>query len=433
MKRKFNRKLGLTLVILFIVSILIFISKPVKDESESIVKNKIQSISVKAKGNANYYNDIDGNYYVDPMFTTPATDDTRAINKAIKHASQKGIKEVKIPSGKYLIHAEGKRVIHEFELATHGGIQLESNITLKMSDDTTLVTNTTNRSGYSLIVVDRKENVEIIGGNLIGDMNTHPAGVHNYCYGITIANASENILIKDVNITEMEDDGIMISDYTKNLSGGKRTKNVEIKNVKSHNNGRQGLTISTGSDIKVSDSEFSNQRKHAPMSGIDIELESYDHIGVENIEIVRNTFENNAFAGVIFSDVFNDQPGTMSKNIEISNNKFIDNRIGAQISGKVDTAEMSNNYVAIDHLVKEFSTGIGSISPESKNLIISNNTVVSENNENYSIGITSASPKTVISNNKLTGQRVGLAIYKGKPTLINNVIKDSIDSDLERH
>ncbi len=429
MKREFNKKLGLVLSVLFISLLIVLISSVMSTS----VENETESVIVKAKANANYYNDIDGNYYVDPMFTTPATDDTRAINKAIKHAKQKGIKEVNIPSGKYLINAEGEKLTQKFELAINGGIQLESNITLKMQDDTVLVTNTTNNSGYSLIVVDRKENVEIIGGNLIGDMNTHPADKHNYCYGITIANASENILIKDVTITEMEDDGIMIADYTEELSGGKRTKEVEINNVKIHNNGRQGLTISTGSDIKVVDSEFSNQRKHSPMSGIDIELESYDHIGVENIEIVGNTFENNGFSGVIFSDMYNNEPDAMSKNIQINDNKFIDNRIGAQISGKVDTAEMSNNYVTIDHPVEEFSTGIGSTSLETKNLTISNNTIVSEDNENYSVGITSSSPATVISNNKLTGQRIGLMIYDGAPTLIDNIIENSIESDLEEY
>ena len=59
--------------------------------------------------------------------------------------------------------------------------------------------------------------------------------------------------------------------------------------------------------------------------------------------------------------------------------------------------------------------------------------VVSEDNENYSFGITSASPETVISNNKLIGQRVGLVIYYGDPTLTNNVIENSIESDLEEY
>lgn len=403
--------------------------KPVEEVVES--KDGVQVSDFGVVANANFYNPKNGSYYADQAFSIPSTDDTVAINEAIQYASQNGIKDVYIPAGNYLIDPEGKSQ-SEWQKGFNSGIQLESNMNLRMSDDTKIVTNTVDAIGYGLISLNQKENVQIIGGNLVGDMKTHPADKHNYCYGITIANASKNVVVKDINITEMEDDGIMIVDYTESLSSGKRTEGVEVRNVKSHNNGRQGLTISTGSDIKVIDSEFSNQRKHSPMSGIDIELESYDHTGVENVEISGNTFEGNSYSGVVFSNMFNEKAGTMSKNLKLTGNNISNSRFGIIASGKADGLEISNNKVDIDHLANEFSAGVGSTSEESKRVTINNNTVVSKNKSNYSLGVISISPQTSINNNNLTGQRIGLAIYGGEPTLSENMISNYIELAIQR-
>ncbi len=403
--------------------------QPTEDVVDSEGGVKVSDFGVVA--NANFYNPANGSYYADKAFKTPATDDTVAINEAVQYASKNGIKDVFIPSGNYLIDPEGKSE-SMWEKGFNSGIQLESNMTLRMSKDTKIVTNTVNAPGYGLISLNQKENVQIIGGNLVGDMKTHPSGKHNYCYGITIANASKNVVVKDTNITEMEDDGIMIVDYTESLSGGERTENVEISNVKSHNNGRQGLTISTGSNIKVLDSEFSNQTKHAPMSGIDIELESYGHVGVENIEISGNTFKDNSYSGVVFSNMFNDKPGTMSKNLKLTKNNVSNSRFGIIASGKADGLEISNNKIDIDHLTNEYSVGVGSTSEQSNDVSIKSNTVVSKNKKNYSLGAISISPGTSISNNSLTGQRIGMAIYGGNPTLSENTIANYIELAIQR-
>lgn len=406
-----------------------------EDTSSDVeIGNEVDAREFGAKADANYYNPKDGSYYVDSSFSTPATDDTEAINKAIAYASENGIRDVYIPSGKYLINPLGEDIAYVFQKATKGGIQLESNISLRMSNDTTLVMNTVYDSGYALIVVNQKENVEIIGGNLVGDIKTHPSGdnYHNYCYGINIVNASKDVLVKDVNITQMEDDGIMIVDYLEHLSDSRRIENVEIRNVKSHGNGRQGLTISTGTNIGVYDSEFSNQKKHLPMSGIDIELESYDHIGVKDVVIEGNTFNDNAYSGIVFSDMFNDKPGSMSENVKISRNNLANNRFGVIVAGQVDGLEISKNNVKIDHMIDEFSAGLGSTSEESKNVKIEDNKVISQNSKNYSLGIINISPSTTISNNSLEGQRIGLVLYGEGATLIDNMIANYIDLGIQQ-
>jgi hypothetical protein len=384
----------------------------------------INVVDFGAVANANYYNPSNGNYYTDASFTTPATDATEAINKAIKHASQNGIQKVVIPNGNYLIKTEGVSNGYVADYTLNGGIQLESNMTLEMSSGTTLVTNTVNKNGYSFITLNSKENVKIIGGKIVGDKDTHPANTHDYCYGITVADASRNVLIEGVEITKIEDDGIMIADYSRESGGGNRVSDVVVRNVKSHNNGRQGLTIASGSNIKILNSEFSNQTKHDPKSGIDIEIESYDHIGVKNIEISGNKFEGNAFSGVLFSNMFNDRPGSMSQNISINGNTISGSRHGILAEGKAEGLDMSNNNITVNNLnLSQSSVGVGTLSQESKNVVISGNVVNSDDTKVHSsTGVYSTTPATTISGNTLTGQNVAMMLSGSGEQVLNNKI-----------
>lgn len=376
-----------------------------------------------AKADANYYNPRDGKYYKYSDFSVPATDDTEAINTAIKYASSKDIKDVYMPEGNFLINPVGTRVSHDFEYAVNGGIQLESNINLMMHGNTKLLMNTAYEPGYSMITIDKKENVKVLGGILIGDINSHPSDTHTYCHGITIAHASQNVLIANTEVRNMEDDGIMIADYLEHLSDAKKTSGIEIRNVKSHNNGRQGLTISTGSDMKIVDSEFSNQRKHSPMSGIDIELESFDHRGVRNIQIIGNTFSNNKYSGIVISDSFNDRPNTMSENIMINENTITNSRFGVISPGKVTKLDISNNKIDMQHLAKEFTVAIGSTSKASKEVTIKNNEITSSDPRNKSIGIMNISPETDITGNIIQGQKEALWLNGNEGRVYNNRVK----------
>lgn len=378
-----------------------------------------------AVADANYYNASNGNYYSDAAFSKPATDATQAINSAIKHASKNGIHKVVIPSGNYLIKAEGVSATGiEADYAKTGGILLESNMTLEMSNSTVLVTNTVYKPGYSLITVNNKSNVKIIGGKLVGDKDKHPANTHNACYGITIANGSKNIIVDSPEITKMEDDGIMIADYAIDQSGGTRSSDIEIRNVKSHNNGRQGLTIASGSNIKILNSEFSNQTKHDPKSGIDIEIESYDHVGVKNVEISGNKFEGNAFSGVLFSNMFNDMPNSMSENIKISGNTISGSRHGILAEGKSNGLDMSNNNITVNNYnLSQSSVGVGTLSKDSKGVSISGNNISSDDSKAHSsMGVYSTTPSVAINGNNLVGQNVGMMLSGGGEQIVGNKI-----------
>lgn len=404
----------------------------VSTDSPELVDGAVSVDYFNTYSEADYYNPENGIYYSDKSMRIKARDDTHRINKTIKYASERGIEAVYIPEGNYLIRAKGNRSEFDYEYAVNGGIQLESGVELRMAEGAVLVTNTVDANGYSLITVNNKSDVKISGGKIVGDKDTHPEGKHNYCYGITVCNGSENVTIENVEITKCENDGIMIADYSESLSGGVTSNGIEIKKVKSHGNGRQGLTISAGSNIKVVDSEFSNQNKYSPMSGIDIELESYLHQGVQNVEIVGNKFIGNGYSGIVLSDMFNEYPDSMSKDISIVRNTVSGSRFGFIIAGKADGLNIYDNDIYINHGQNEFSAGIGSTSVESKNVVIENNRIFSNSDRgNYSIGIIITTPGVSVLENALDGQKYGIVLYGQEAEVLGNIINGDIHNGIE--
>lgn len=302
---------------------------------------------------------------------------------------------------------------------------MKSGIRLTMSPHTTLVMNPTDAPGYALISIDNKDDIVIRGGRIQGDRVHHIGGEHNYCYGISIANGSRRVVIEGVEITDCEDDGIMIADYLPSLSEGRHSESITIKGVNSHHNGRQGLTISSGSDITVRESRFSHQTKHAPKSGIDIELESFDHRGVRNVEIIDNEFIDNSYAAVIITNMFNDVPASLSSNIRIRGNRVKAGQLGLYASGWVDGLDISNNTVALTCVVPQNCAALASAAAESKNVTITKNTVTSNSRvKNHTVGVMTYSKHgATITDNVLIGQNTAIVVGGNGAVVERNKIR----------
>lgn len=56
-----------------------------------------------AKGNANYYNALDGNWYIESTFSTPANDDTLAIKSAVAYIESTRAGKFIYPKGRFLV------------------------------------------------------------------------------------------------------------------------------------------------------------------------------------------------------------------------------------------------------------------------------------------------------------------------------------------
>ena len=203
-------------------------------------------------------------------------DDTAAIQAAINALPTTG-GTVVIPAGTYMI-----------DVAKH--INVRSKMLLQMETGAILKAKTNGLSRYYIINASGKTDVEIAGGQLIGDRDTHSfaaAGTHEWGHGIYAGSAAARITIRDLMVTKCTGDGVCI---------GGRSNDVVIANIISTVNRRQGLSITNCSNVKVYDSEFSYTQGTAPECGIDIEPD--DGYTCSGVLIQNCRFNNNKKYGI---------------------------------------------------------------------------------------------------------------------------------------
>jgi polygalacturonase len=177
-------------------------------------------------------------------------DDTAGIQAAINSLPSTG-GTVTIPAGTYLIDTSKK-------------INLRSNMYLKLDSGAILKAKTSSLARHYILYVNGKTNVEISGGQLVGDRDTHVysgGGTHEWGHGIQIL-GSTHVTVRDLRVSKCTGDGVCI--------GGKAS-DVVIGNIIATNNRRQGLSLTSCSNIKVYDSEFSYSKGTSPECGIDLE------------------------------------------------------------------------------------------------------------------------------------------------------------------
>ena len=178
-------------------------------------------------------------------------DDTAAIQAAINALPTDG-GTVLIPAGTYMIDTSKK-------------INLRSRMLLQMDPDTILKAKTSSLSRHYILYINDDTDVEIAGGQLIGDRDTHNyslvSGTHEWGHGIQILGGLR-VTVRDLRVAKCTGDGVCI---------GGHASDVVITNIVSTQNRRQGLSITNCNNIKVYDSEFSFTEGTAPECGIDIE------------------------------------------------------------------------------------------------------------------------------------------------------------------
>jgi polygalacturonase len=196
-------------------------------------------------------------------------DDTASIQAAINSLPSSG-GTVVIPAGTYMIDASKS-------------INTRSNMLLKLEPGAILKAKTNGLSRYYIIRISSDSNVEIAGGQLVGDRDTHRfgSGTHEWGHGISIGASASRITIRDLRVSKCTGDGVCI--------GGHAT-DVVIANIISTNNRRQGLSLTQCSNIRVYDSEFSYTKGTSPECGIDIEP---DEGGTCNSVLIQNCRLNN--------------------------------------------------------------------------------------------------------------------------------------------
>jgi polygalacturonase len=202
-------------------------------------------------------------------------DDTSAIQAAINSLPSTG-GTVYIPAGTYMIDVTRS-------------INTRSKMLLKMDPGTILKAKTNGSSRYYIIRISGDTDVEIAGGQLVGDRDTHRfgSGTHEWGHGISLGGSAKRVTIRDLRVSKCTGDGVCI---------GGSAYDVVVANIVSTNNRRQGLSITNCSYIRVYDSEFSYSKGTSPECGIDIEPDEGG--SCTNVVIQNCRMNNNAKYGV---------------------------------------------------------------------------------------------------------------------------------------
>lgn len=271
------------------------------------------------------------------------TDDTAAFQAAINALPANG-GTITVPAGTYMINALK-------------GISMRSHTRLSMASGAKLVAIPNNAQRSWVLKVWNVNNVEISGGQVIGQRDGHAGTGGEWGYGINISGSS-TVSVHDITVSNSWGDGILVGAIG-NGSKAILSSGVTLNHVTSTNNRRQGLTIAPSRQVYVANSSFTDSNGTAPQAGIDIEpmtqgntqqvriennvlsnnagngLEIHDY--VSGVVVVGNTAKNNKGYGVFAS-------GT--RNLLVTGNTIDENYLfGVALKGLTNNAQIKGNTI----------------------------------------------------------------------------------------
>lgn len=138
-----------------------------------------------------------------------------------------------------------------------------------------------NYRGCYVMNIKDVENVTIEGsGTIIGDRDAHSGSSGEWGHGINVNN-SRNVIIKDVAISDCWGDCIYI---------GQNSNNIVVDGCNLSKGRRQGVSITSGSDIFIRNCTISDVQGTRPQFAIDVEPnkgESLDNVVIENVKAIN--------------------------------------------------------------------------------------------------------------------------------------------------
>lgn len=203
-------------------------------------------------------------------------DDTSAFQAAINSLPADG-GTVHVPAGNYVIDPTRN-------------VRLRSKMHLHLAADATLLAKRNSAERAYVLMAYKVSDVEISGGRIIGDRETHLGTTGEWGHGIMVR-GSKRVTVRDIHLSKCWGDGISVAGAMVLNAPSIPSDDVVVANIVSTGNRRQGLTIGCVRNIRVYDSEFSNNRGTLPACGIDIEPDvpsSCSTVHIENCIINGN-------------------------------------------------------------------------------------------------------------------------------------------------
>lgn len=184
------------------------------------------------------------------------SDDTSSFQAAIDALPKDG-GTVHVPAGAYLIDPMRS-------------VKLRSRMHLAMADNARLLARANAAPRAYILLAQQLEDVEISGGRIIGDRDSHLGTTGEWGHGIRVRGCSD-VTIRDIHISRCWGDGISAGGIMLKGQPSRPGRDLLIANVICTGNRRQGLTIGSYRRVHVRGCEFSDTGGTAPAAGIDIE------------------------------------------------------------------------------------------------------------------------------------------------------------------
>lgn len=205
-------------------------------------------------------------------------DDTTAFQSAIDSLPSDG-GTVHVPAGNYVIDPVRK-------------VYLRSRMHLHLAPDAKLLARRNDADRAYVLMVYKVSDVEISGGQIVGDRDNHLGTTGEWGHGIMVR-GSKRVTVRDIHLSKCWGDGLSIGGAMVANAPTIPSSDVVVANIVSTNNRRQAMSIGRSTGVKVYDSEFSNTNGIDPGCGIDVEPDADDDgttstVHIENCLIRKN-------------------------------------------------------------------------------------------------------------------------------------------------
>lgn len=291
------------------------------------------------------------------------TDQRKALQSILDEIDQASGGIIYLPAGTYMVDSISQDSKysdpHSLLVPTAvQGLQMHSNTTLLMDKDASLKAIPNKYWNYLVLNALHVENVNVLGGSIIGDRPNHDMsnpnmtwnnskGFNSPYYGEWgtgfSSSHSNHVNVFNVHFKDFWGDGISLFAENAEANSGAESQanNIHISYCTFNHNRRQGISVGHANNVEIDHSIFANTNGTGPGAGIDLEPGGGSTEIVENINIHDNVFINNNNAGITAYAASKSHV----RNIHIYNNTFVDN--SAWIPGQLVTNQVEG--VEIDH------------------------------------------------------------------------------------
>lgn len=196
------------------------------------------------------------------------------------------------------------------------GYDLKSNSTFIFDEGVIFKLNENTIDNYRILNIEKKENITINGGYVVGDKYTNLKNLGEWGHGLSIR-GSKNIKVYNFRSDKCWGDGIYIgqsTDYSIDFC-----ENILLQNIITDDNRRQGISVTSVDGLYMYNLNLSNTGGTAPGAGIDFEPNN-NRNKMKNI-FVDNIYTFNNKIGI--ENHFANHTGVNESEIEITVKNFI--------------------------------------------------------------------------------------------------------------